>query len=211
MRNNRGRTTVADQLPRLLTHSDTLRISHKDDPLFFVKDQEIIDLCKKMFAEDQEAERIYIRCEQASPIVADRSIGSIQPSGMRFIPDGYCKQFEDAFGVLSPRLPPREEEGRRAVPLWARFGAGMERWRRKRLSDSANMILDSGLAFTVTTVAPVVAPLFGARFVTAVKTENRLTICRACDRYRNGICIECGCVTHFKARLDGGACPIGKW
>lgn len=192
-----------------------MKTNHKDDPLFFVKDKEIVDLCKRMFDEDHEAERIYIRCQQASPVVADRSTGSVRPSGRRFIPDKYCKQFEDAFGVLSPRLPSRTKgeggEERKTVPFWARLGARVERWRRKRLPDSANRILDSGLAFSVTTVAPVVAPLFGARFVTAVKTENRLTICRTCDRYRNGICTECGCVTRFKARLDGGACPIGKW
>lgn len=181
--------------------------------MFFVKDEEILSLCREMFANDPGAERIYIRCKQASPIVADRSVGAIRPSGMRFIPDRYCRQFEDAFGVLSPRMPPPvavHDDGE-SIPLWARLGTRLERWRRKRLPDSANMILDSGLAFSVTTVAPIVAPLFGARFVTAVKTENRLTICRMCDRYRNGICIECGCAMHFKARLDGGSCPIGKW
>ena len=112
---------------------------HRSEPLFFVRDKEIVDLCKKIFEEDAGAQRIFIRCKQATPVVADRSVGAIRKEGMRFISDSYCDQFTYAFGVLAPRVPqnPRVPSVE-PHPLWMRAGRQVERWRRERLHPKAN-------------------------------------------------------------------------
>lgn len=45
--------------------------------------------------------------------------------------------------------------------------------------------------------------------------EERLDICKACDKGENQpigfICSECGCFLHLKTRWKNTKCPIGKW
>ena len=211
MQDHGGRRRSDDQLSGVLGRTDAVSADHRNEPLFFVRDKEIVDLCKKIFAEDVGAQRIFIRCKQATPVVADRSVGAIRRQGMRFIPDSYCDQFTYAFGVLSPRVPrvpPAEKH-----PLWMRVGRQVEQWRRKRLHPGANRLLDAGLSFSVTTVGPLVAPLLGVALATEIKARARLEICKGCEHYTNEICTQCGCAMKFKARLAGskGACPVGKW
>ena len=197
----------------VLGHSDVVSADHRSEHLFFVRDKEIVDLCKKIFKEDAGAQRVFIRCKQATPVVADRSVGAIRKEGMRFIPDSYCDQFTYAFGVLAPRVPqnPRVPPVERH-PLWVRAGRQVERWRRERLHSKANQFFDGVLSYSVTTVGPLVAPLLGVALATEIKARGRLEICKGCEHYTNEICTQCGCAMKFKARLAGskGACPVGK-
>ncbi len=43
--------------------------------------------------------------------------------------------------------------------------------------------------------------------------EERLRICRACERFepRRTRCKECGCMLKAKLRMATETCPIGKW
>lgn len=41
--------------------------------------------------------------------------------------------------------------------------------------------------------------------------ERRLSICRACEHYKDGWCQKCGCYCAFKGWLETGKCPEGKW
>jgi hypothetical protein len=43
--------------------------------------------------------------------------------------------------------------------------------------------------------------------------ERRMALCRACDQYRDGRCLRCGCNVNLKARLESetGQCPLKKW
>jgi len=41
--------------------------------------------------------------------------------------------------------------------------------------------------------------------------DERIDICKECDKYENGICTECGCILKVKAFLEAMSCPIGKW
>ena len=52
-----------------------------------------------------------------------------------------------------------------------------------------------------------------AVLVSPEELERRLALCRACDQYRDGRCLRCGCVIRFKARLESetGQCPLKKW
>lgn len=51
----------------------------------------------------------------------------------------------------------------------------------------------------------------GLKRATPAEQAGRLAICGGCDRFRDGKCLECGCVTAWKARLQSEHCPIGKW
>lgn len=45
------------------------------------------------------------------------------------------------------------------------------------------------------------------------KIEERMSICRECDRYdaSQNRCMECGCFMAFKARFGNESCPLHKW
>ena len=45
-----------------------------------------------------------------------------------------------------------------------------------------------------------------------LRGQERMEICKACDRYRTKlkVCKECNCVMPIKVLLNVG-CPIGKW
>jgi Family of unknown function (DUF6171) len=53
----------------------------------------------------------------------------------------------------------------------------------------------------------------GPVLVDTEELERRLAICRACDQYRDGRCLRCGCAVALKARLESetGKCPLLKW
>ena len=44
-------------------------------------------------------------------------------------------------------------------------------------------------------------------------SEERLKICRTCDKFNkdNSKCSECGCFMDYKTLLQNAECPIGKW
>jgi len=48
-----------------------------------------------------------------------------------------------------------------------------------------------------------------------VNKEQRLDICKACEHYWErklfAVCKKCGCVASWKASLEKGKCPVGKW
>jgi len=39
---------------------------------------------------------------------------------------------------------------------------------------------------------------------------SKLDICKACDRYKMGICKECGCIVRLKILTSEITCPLGK-
>lgn len=39
----------------------------------------------------------------------------------------------------------------------------------------------------------------------------RMSICKQCDRYSLGRCLECGCVMKLKTMLTNATCPLHKW
>jgi hypothetical protein len=41
--------------------------------------------------------------------------------------------------------------------------------------------------------------------------EQRLAICQACENYRDGTCLVCGCNLRIKTGWTDQGCPIGKW
>lgn len=43
--------------------------------------------------------------------------------------------------------------------------------------------------------------------------ENRLTICRGCDKFMplTSQCSECGCYMNYKTQICAAECPIKKW
>ena len=45
------------------------------------------------------------------------------------------------------------------------------------------------------------------------KAEQRLIICRQCDKYNVLFvqCMECGCFLKVKTLCPGAECPLGKW
>jgi hypothetical protein len=53
----------------------------------------------------------------------------------------------------------------------------------------------------------------GPVLVSPEELERRLAICRACDQFRDGRCLRCGCVAALKARMvsETGQCPKGLW
>jgi hypothetical protein len=44
-------------------------------------------------------------------------------------------------------------------------------------------------------------------------SEERLKICRTCDKFNqeSSKCSECGCFMDYKTLLQNAECPIGKW
>lgn len=53
----------------------------------------------------------------------------------------------------------------------------------------------------------------GALHVSDEVKNQRLEICRACDKYdpEQIRCIECGCFLEHKAGFSLDSCPLGKW
>jgi tRNA(Ile2) C34 agmatinyltransferase TiaS len=45
------------------------------------------------------------------------------------------------------------------------------------------------------------------------KAEQRYSICKVCPELikLTGQCKKCGCIMPLKTKLEGAACPIGKW
>lgn len=41
--------------------------------------------------------------------------------------------------------------------------------------------------------------------------ENRLTVCKACDRLADGMCRGCGCFVEMRAAVRKNSCPYEKW
>lgn len=41
--------------------------------------------------------------------------------------------------------------------------------------------------------------------------ENRLMICKECDRLNAGTCGACGCYVELRAVATAGHCPYKKW
>lgn len=42
-------------------------------------------------------------------------------------------------------------------------------------------------------------------------TENRLLICRECDKLNAGTCLACGCYVEIRAAIRKTLCPYKKW
>lgn len=40
---------------------------------------------------------------------------------------------------------------------------------------------------------------------------KRKEICNACEFFKNGRCLHCGCYLSSKQRLSSESCPVGKW
>lgn len=49
--------------------------------------------------------------------------------------------------------------------------------------------------------------------VTDIVAEERLDICKQCDKYISLThqCKECGCIMNTKTKLPNASCPLGKW
>lgn len=41
--------------------------------------------------------------------------------------------------------------------------------------------------------------------------EQRLTICRSCDKLNEGTCLKCGCYVEIRAYIAKSVCPGKKW
>lgn len=41
--------------------------------------------------------------------------------------------------------------------------------------------------------------------------ERRNQICKACESFKAGLCVECGCVVALKTRIWSSECPQEKW
>ena len=39
----------------------------------------------------------------------------------------------------------------------------------------------------------------------------RKSVCDTCLRFRNGRCLECGCIIAMKGRSPESTCPLSKW
>jgi len=55
--------------------------------------------------------------------------------------------------------------------------------------------------------------LFSSNYTTREKRNERLDICKGCDRitFATRQCKECGCFMALKTWLKEAECPIGKW
>lgn len=41
--------------------------------------------------------------------------------------------------------------------------------------------------------------------------DNRLEICKLCEKLNRGTCLSCGCYVEIRAALKNGRCPNKKW
>ena len=47
--------------------------------------------------------------------------------------------------------------------------------------------------------------------VSEVIYENRLTVCKNCEKLNDGTCSACGCYVEFRALAKVSGCPHKKW
>jgi len=41
--------------------------------------------------------------------------------------------------------------------------------------------------------------------------EQRLEVCKTCERLMSGMCNACGCFVEMRAAIDHNKCPYEKW
>ncbi len=41
--------------------------------------------------------------------------------------------------------------------------------------------------------------------------EERYTVCKRCEQFRNSRCISCGCFMKIKTAINASKCPLDKW
>lgn len=41
--------------------------------------------------------------------------------------------------------------------------------------------------------------------------EHRMTLCRACNRFKEPLCTICGCLMTVKTKMATAKCPEGRW
>lgn len=41
--------------------------------------------------------------------------------------------------------------------------------------------------------------------------DERLTICKGCEKYNEGRCLSCGCFLDYKTSIAAEKCPLDKW
>lgn len=51
----------------------------------------------------------------------------------------------------------------------------------------------------------------GGRLVPDSVHADRVALCEACEYFRAGSCLKCGCNIRLKAKSAALACPVGKW
>ena len=66
---------------------------------------------------------------------------------------------------------------------------------------------------TAIDLAKAAIDLTKGRFVPDEVKEERIKICRGCDRWDENShrCRECGCQMRVKTGLHSSSCPLGKW
>ena len=47
--------------------------------------------------------------------------------------------------------------------------------------------------------------------VSADQYEERLSVCKACDKLESGTCLGCGCYVELRAMSPVSRCPYKKW
>lgn len=41
--------------------------------------------------------------------------------------------------------------------------------------------------------------------------EERLEVCRGCEKLQDATCVSCGCYVEYRAAVKHGKCPNKKW
>ncbi|MCM1136066.1 MAG: DUF6171 family protein [Clostridium sp.] len=41
--------------------------------------------------------------------------------------------------------------------------------------------------------------------------EERMGLCRQCEKLQNGTCMACGCLVEVRGMQRSGKCPWGRW
>lgn len=47
--------------------------------------------------------------------------------------------------------------------------------------------------------------------ISIIERDARLEICKGCEEYDDGVCLNCGCILKVKAFLTTMSCPLDKW
>jgi hypothetical protein len=105
--------------------------------------------------------------------------------------------------------------------MWEQYAAGRNLGHWRRIHDRLNApppgkspIPPSVIARAVSaTRAAVGFVASGLKVVSPEDRQQRLAICRACDRYdaASGQCLACGCAVRIKAAMALQQCPLKKW
>ena len=45
----------------------------------------------------------------------------------------------------------------------------------------------------------------------AKKYDERLAVCKDCDKLNSGTCLACGCYVEIRAAIEKNKCPKKKW